>query len=304
MVDNKPSSQRAPLQRGSSQPGPSQRDPALTAALGDTRSVFISDLHLGTKGAKAEAVLSFLQHLGPVDRLYLVGDIVDGWQLRKRWYWPANHEAVMAQIRTMQQAGTTIVYLPGNHDDFLRRYLDEKKTSNKAMVEALMVDDFIHQAADGRQFLVLHGDQFDVIVRYAKWLAHLGDRAYVFLLWFNRWFEHGRRQLGASARWSLSGYLKGKVKSAVEYLSRYQTALRHIARDRKVEGIICGHIHRPEIRDIGGILYCNDGDWVESCSALVERPDGQFELIYWQDVLDSLQPHPAPGMPANDQAVA
>ncbi len=281
-----------------------QNDPALTAALGDTRAVFISDLHLGTKGAKADAVLRFLQHLGPVERLYLVGDIVDGWQLRKRWYWPENHEAVLAEIRARQAAGTSIIYLPGNHDDFLRRYLNEGKQPTNQMVDALMVDDCIHQAADGRQFLVLHGDQFDVIVKYAKWLAHLGDRAYVFLLWFNRWFERGRRQLGASARWSLSAYLKGKVKSAVEYLSRYRTALRQIARDRGVDGIICGHIHRAEIRDMGGVLYCNDGDWVESCTALVERPNGQFELIHWQDVLDHAH-KPAPSKrPANDHAVA
>ena len=282
------------------QPPTSTIDPAITAAMGDTRAVFISDLHLGTKGAKAEAVLNFLRHLGDVERLYLVGDIVDGWQLRKRWYWPESHEAVLAEIRERQAKGTKIIYLPGNHDDFLRRYLHEGQQANHPTVEALMVDDCIHQAADGRQFLVLHGDQFDVIVRYAKWLAHLGDRAYVFLLWFNRWFDRGRRQLGASEKWSLSAYLKGKVKSGVEYISRYQTALRRMAKDRGVDGIICGHIHRPAIRDMGGVLYCNDGDWVESCSALVERPDGQFELIRWQDILDQTNP----AVPANDKAVA
>ncbi|MBV6633372.1 MAG: UDP-2,3-diacylglucosamine diphosphatase [Alphaproteobacteria bacterium] len=256
----------------------SGQDPAIAAEIGETRSVWISDLHLGTKGAKAEAVLQFLNNLDGVERLYLVGDIVDGWQLRKRWYWPESHEAVMARIRDMATAGTEIVYLPGNHDDYLRRF---QRDPNGLLV----ADEYVHEAADGRRYLILHGDQFDLIVRYAKWLAHLGDRAYVFLLWFNRWFETGRRQMQASARWSLSAYLKGQVKSAVEYVSRYRKALKLIAKDRQVDGVICGHIHRPEIRDLGGVLYCNDGDWVESCTALVERPDGQMDLIRWHEVL-------------------
>ncbi|MEM6903649.1 MAG: UDP-2,3-diacylglucosamine diphosphatase [Pseudomonadota bacterium] len=257
------------------------QDPAIAALIGDTRSVWISDLHLGTRGAKAEAVLQFLNNLSGVKQLYLVGDIVDGWQLRKRWFWPEAHEAVMARIRQMADQGTEIIYLPGNHDDYLRRF---DRDANGLTVR----DECIHIAADGQRYLVLHGDQFDIIVRYARWLAHLGDRAYVFLLWFNRWLEMGRRQIQASARWSLSAYLKGTVKSAVEYVSRYKKALKLIAKDREVDGVICGHIHRPEIRDLGGILYCNDGDWVESCTALVERPNGQMELIRWQEVMDRL----------------
>lgn len=272
-------------QPGGKTPSGAGPDLKIIAALGDLRSVWISDTHLGTRGAKAHELLCFLSQLDAVQNLYLVGDIVDGWQLRKRWYWPQAHEAVMQKIRELATGGTRVIYLPGNHDDYLRRYLDRPGDAID------VIDECIHETVDGRRFLVLHGDQFDVIVKYAKWIAHLGDRAYVFLLWFNRWFEHGRRQIGASARWSLSAYLKGKVKTAVEYLSRYETALRHIAKDRAVDGIICGHIHRPEIRDIGGVLYCNDGDWVESCTALAERPDGTLELIDWRRVTASVKRH-------------
>ncbi|MAJ63596.1 MAG: UDP-2,3-diacylglucosamine hydrolase [Alphaproteobacteria bacterium] len=259
------------------------KDDALVKAIGATRSIWISDTHLGTRGAKAEELLTFLNQLDGLENLYLVGDIIDGWRLRKRWYWPDSHEAVMARFRELGRNGTRIIYLPGNHDDYLRRYLERPGDTMD------LIDDIIHETSDGRKFLVLHGDQFDVIVKYAKWLAHLGDKAYVFLLWFNRWFERGRRQIGASARWSLSAYLKGKVKGAVEYLSRYQNALRHIAADRGVDGIICGHIHRAEIRDLGGLLYCNDGDWVESCTALAERPDGTIELIDWRGLTASVK---------------
>lgn len=251
----------------------------LAEIVGNVRSIWISDLHLGTRGAKAEQLLDFLNSLRGIETIYLVGDIVDGWQLRKHWYWPASHEAVMARLRDYIAAGVRVIYLPGNHDEYMRLHLDKPDGSMP------VIDDCVHQAADGRRYLVLHGDQFDVIVKYAKWLAHLGDKAYVFLLWFNRWFERRRQQIGASARWSLSAYLKGKVKSAVEYLSRYESVLVRIARDRKVDGIICGHIHRAEIRRIETILYCNDGDWVESCTALIERPNGQLELLRWRDVL-------------------
>jgi UDP-2,3-diacylglucosamine pyrophosphatase LpxH len=255
---------------------------ALVEALGMARTAWISDTHLGTRGAKAEALLRFLESLEGLETLYLVGDIVDGWRLRKRWYWPAEHEAVMAKFRAMADSGIRVIYLPGNHDEFMRLHLDADAISQSHKMP--VVDDCIHTAADGKRYLVLHGDQFDVIVKYAKWLAHLGDKAYVFLLWFNRLFEQGRRQMRASAKWSLSAYLKGKVKTAVEYLSRYERVLVHIARDQKVDGIICGHIHRAETREIEGILYCNDGDWVESCTALLERPDGRLEVIRWRDV--------------------
>ena len=238
------------------------------------RSVFISDVHLGTYGSKAEQLYQFLSGCR-IDHLYLVGDIVDGWQLRKRWYWPDSHEKTWQLFLDFAQQGTKLIYLPGNHDEDLRDLL------GRQFLGLQMVDDIVHECADGRRLLILHGDQFDVVVKSAKWLAHLGDKAYVFLLWFNKFLELGRRRLRAPKKWSLSAYLKHKVKSAVAYIGGYEQALVRAARDRGVDGLVCGHIHKAEIRRVDTILYCNDGDWVESCTALIERPDGRLEIIGW-----------------------
>lgn len=238
------------------------------------RAVFISDVHLGTHGSKAESLLLFLKGC-QIDHLYLVGDIVDGWQLRKKWYWPSAHEALWNYFLTQAHQGTKIVYLPGNHDEDLRDLL------NRRFLGFDMVDEVIHECADGRRLLILHGDQFDVVVKSAKWLAHLGDKAYVFLLWFNRFLEFGRRRLRASKKWSLSAWLKHKVKTAVAYIGGYEQALVRAARDRGVDGLVCGHIHKADIRQVDTILYCNDGDWVESCTALVEHLDGRLEILAW-----------------------
>jgi UDP-2,3-diacylglucosamine pyrophosphatase LpxH len=241
------------------------------------RSIFISDVHLGTNGSKAELLCQFLSH-SQTEHLYLVGDIVDGWQLRKRWYWPESHEKAWQLFLSMAEQGTKLVYLPGNHDEDLRDLL------GRQFLGLTMVDEIIHECADGRRLLILHGDQFDVVVKSAKWLAHLGDKAYVFLLWFNKFLELGRRRLRAPKKWSLSAYLKNKVKSAVAYIGGYEKALVQAARDRHVDGLVCGHIHKAEIRQIDKILYCNDGDWVESCTALVEHPDGRLEIVAWDEV--------------------
>jgi UDP-2,3-diacylglucosamine pyrophosphatase LpxH len=239
------------------------------------RTIWLSDIHLGTRGCKAEFLLEFLKYTES-DRLYLVGDIIDGWRLRKSWYWAQSHNDVIQKLLRKARKGTHVVYIPGNHDELLRDYLDLHLGGIHVVGEA------IHEMADGRRFLVLHGDQFDGIVRYAKWLAYLGDRAYNAALVFNYWFNLARRRLGYPY-WSLSAYLKHKVKNAVEYIGRFEQAVAEEARRRQVDGVVCGHIHHAEIRDIGGIVYCNDGDWVESCTALVEHLDGRLEILHWVD---------------------
>lgn len=237
------------------------------------RTIWISDIHLGTRGCKAEFLLDFLKYTES-DTLYLVGDIIDGWRLKKSWYWPQAHNDVVQKVLRRARKGTEVIFLPGNHDEMFRSFLGlhfgDVKITNKA----------IHTMADGRRFLVLHGDRFDGVVRYARWLAYLGDWAYTFALAANHWFNIARRRLGYPY-WSLSAWLKTKVKNAVKYIDCYEEAVAEEARRCGVDGVICGHIHKAEIREIGGIIYCNDGDWVESCTALAEHFDGRLEIINW-----------------------
>ncbi|CAO3443618.1 Ser/Thr protein phosphatase family protein, UDP-2,3-diacylglucosamine hydrolase (EC 3.6.1.54) homolog [Azospirillum argentinense] len=237
------------------------------------RSIWISDVHLGTRGCKAEYLLDFLKH-NESDHLYLVGDIVDGWRLRKTWYWPQAHNDVVQKILRRARKGVQVYYIPGNHDEAARDY------AGLQFGGVQVVEEMIHVTADGRQLLVTHGDRFDVVVKYARWLAFIGDNAYVVLLQANTLFNWVRRKLGFPY-WSLSAFLKHKTKAAVEFIGNYETALGDEARRRKVDGVVCGHIHTAEIRDMEGILYCNDGDWVESCTALVEHPCGRLEIIDW-----------------------
>lgn len=237
------------------------------------RSIFISDIHLGTPGCKADYLLDFLK-LTESENLYLVGDIVDGWRLKRSWYWPQAHNDIVQKLLRKARKGTNVVFIPGNHDAFVRPYVEHDFGDIKVF------DEVVHETADGRKFLVIHGDEFDVVVRYAKWLAVLGDGAYAVALKLNDYFNWVRARFGYGY-WSLSAYLKFKVKNAVQFIADFETALAEVAKKRKIDGIICGHIHHPEIRDIDGTLYCNDGDWVESCSALVEHMDGSLEIIYW-----------------------
>jgi UDP-2,3-diacylglucosamine pyrophosphatase LpxH len=240
------------------------------------RAVWISDIHLGTRGCKAEFLLDFLRHTES-DYLYLVGDIIDCWRLRRSWFWAQSHNDVVQKILRKARKGTRVIYVPGNHDEPLRDYTELQFGGITVLNEA------IHVMADGRRFLVIHGDAFDGIVQYAKWLALLGDRAYTLMIWLNHWFNQGRRRLGYDY-WSLSAYLKLKVKNAVEYVNNFETAIADEARRRGVDGVICGHIHKAEMRAIGDIVYCNDGDWVESCTALVEHFDGRLEILEWTKV--------------------
>jgi len=238
------------------------------------RTLFLSDIHLGTPGCKADLLLDFLRH-HEAETIYLIGDIVDGWRLKRSWYWNAAHNAVIQEFLRKSRKGTTIVYVPGNHDEVLRDYTGLSFGGIDVMAEA------IHETADGRSFLILHGDQFDSVVKYAKWLAYLGDYAYSAALVINNWLHEFRRFFGMPY-WSLSAYLKNTVKNAVEYISSYELAVAKSARDRGVDGVICGHIHHAEIREMDGVLYCNDGDWVESCTAIAESGDGQLDILTWQ----------------------
>lgn len=237
------------------------------------RTIWISDVHLGTRGCKADYLLDFLKRTES-DHLYLVGDIVDGWRLRRSWYWPQAHNDVVQKILRKARKGTNVVFIPGNHDEFARAYTEHN------FGDITVAHQAVHVTADGRRLLVLHGDAFDGVVKYAKWLAHLGDWAYTLALSANHWFNLVRRRLGYSY-WSLSAYLKHKVKNAVQFIDDYETTIVEEARRQGVDGVVCGHIHHAELRQVDGITYANDGDWVESCTALVEHADGRLEILNW-----------------------
>lgn len=243
------------------------------------RTIFISDTHLGTRGCKAEALADFLAH-NECGTLFLVGDIVDGWQLKRRWYWSEAQTRVVGEILAKIDAGTRVIFVPGNHDEFARDYAGRQFFAREGFAGIEVADETIHETADGRRLLVLHGDRFDGVIACAKWLAHLGDWAYGVALSWNDLLFAVRKQLGLPY-WSLSAWLKHKVKNAVEYISRFEEVVAHEAAKRGVDGVVCGHIHHAEIRRIGGVLYLNDGDWVESCSALVEDARGNLEILRW-----------------------
>lgn len=238
------------------------------------RSIFISDVHLGTPGCQAGYLLDFLRHTES-DQLYLVGDIIDGWQLKRGWYWTQAHNDVVQKVLRKARKGTRVIYVAGNHDEVMRQFL------GLAFGDIEICDEAVHTLADGRRFLVIHGDLYDAVVQHAKWLALVGDQLYSFILKLNRWFNHVRARLGLPY-WSLSQYLKHKAKKAVNFMTAFEEAVAREARQRGFQGVICGHIHKPIIKPIGGIVYCNDGDWVESLSALVETHEGELKIIEWR----------------------
>ena len=242
------------------------------------RSVFISDTHLGTRGCRSGFLADFLAQTS-CQHLFLVGDIIDGWRLRKPWYWDATHDDVLRQIVRHARAGANVTYIPGNHDEMFRSWLP----IGLEICGIKLCRESEHITADGKRLLILHGDEFDSVVRYAKFLALLGDWAYTAALSMNRWFNVVRRLLGYPY-WSLSAWLKRQVKEAVKAIDRFEIAVAEEARRRGFDGVVCGHIHHAEMRDLNGILYMNDGDWVESCTALVEHHDGRFELIDWAEL--------------------
>ena len=244
-------------------------------ALGRTcfRALWISDLHLGTPGCQAAALLDFLKHT-ECETLYLVGDIIDGWQLRRQWYWPQAHNDVIQKLLRKARKGTRVIFIPGNHDEFARGFVGH----DFGGIE--VADEWVHLTADGRRLWVTHGDLFDGVIQCAKWLAHVGDSLYGFTLRLNRHLNSLRARFGLPY-WSLSKYLKHKVKRAVSYIGDFEAAVAREARQRGLHGVVCGHIHHAELREIDGILYANDGDWVESLTALAEHADGTLEIIDW-----------------------
>ncbi|MFZ9813206.1 MAG: UDP-2,3-diacylglucosamine diphosphatase [Burkholderiaceae bacterium] len=237
------------------------------------RAIWISDIHLGTPGCKAEFLLDFLRH-NESDQLYLVGDVIDGWQLRKGWYWKQSHNDVVQKVLRKARKGTEVTYIAGNHDEILRQFI------GLAFGDIKIVNETCHTMLDGRRLWVTHGDLFDGVIQHAKWLAYLGDSAYTLALALNDRLNTIRHRFGMSY-WSLSQYLKYKVKNAVSYITAFEEALTTEAKRKGYDGVVCGHIHRPEIREIDGMLYCNDGDWVESLSALVETHVGELKIIHW-----------------------
>ena len=241
--------------------------------LRKVRTLFLSDVHLGTKGCQADLLLDFLKHV-EAETIYLVGDIIDGWRLKAAWYWPQAHNDVVQKLLRKARKGIRIIYVPGNHDEFLRDYVGQ------SFGGVDLHEEVIHETADGRRLLILHGDKYDVVVNNVKWLTHLGDWAYDAAIGLNIAIGWIRRRLGMPY-WSFSGWSKQKVKRAVSYIGDFERAVVNDARKFDVHGVVCGHIHAPVIRQMDDCLYLNTGDWVDSCSALVEEFDGTLELMRW-----------------------
>ena len=254
---------------------PPAEAPADALPVRRYRTVFLSDIHLGTRGCQAAILLDFIRGM-ECESLYLVGDIIDGWKLKSGWYWPQSHNDVVQKVLRMARKGTQVIYIPGNHDDRVRDFCGVHFGG------VIVARDAIFETAAGKRYLVTHGDEFDGVINHAKWLAFLGDWAYRALLSLNTTWNLVRRRMGFGY-WSLSAFVKVKVKNALQFIENFEAAVADEARRRGVDGVICGHIHKAEMRLIGGIEYINDGDWVESCTALVEHFDGRLELIAWVD---------------------
>ena len=237
------------------------------------RTLWISDVHLGTPGCKAAVLADFLKH-NDCETLYLVGDIIDGWKLKNTFYWPQEHTNVIRRILTKSKRGTKVYYITGNHDEFLRKFVDYQLTMGNIEV----VNRVVHTTADGRHLLVIHGDEFDVITRYHRWIALAGDTIYENTMRFNYWFNRGRRLLGMRY-WSLSAFAKQHVKTALNVVSSFEHSLARECRRQGYNGVVCGHIHHAEIRNMEGVTYHNCGDWVESCTALAEDFNGRIRIL-------------------------
>ncbi|MCP8937370.1 UDP-2,3-diacylglucosamine diphosphatase [Alsobacter sp. SYSU M60028] len=237
------------------------------------RTLFVSDIHLGTRGCQPDLLLDFLKH-HDADTIYLVGDIVDGWRLKAGWYWPQSHNDVVQKLLRKVRKGARVIYVPGNHDEFLRDYVG----SNFGGIE--IVEEAVHVTAAGQRILVLHGDKFDMVIRHAPWLAKFGDVAYDLAIWLSAHVSRARRRMGLPY-WSFSAWSKGKVKRAVNFISAFQDAVVADAERHGVTSVLCGHIHQPAMERIRGVEYINTGDWVESCTAVAEHHDGRLELIRW-----------------------
>lgn len=255
------------------------------------RTIWISDLHLGSTQCQADVLLDFLKN-NDSQTLYLVGDIIDFWALSKKMYWPTTHNTVIQKVLRKARHGTKVIYVPGNHDENVREYDDY------VFGDIEVKNRYVHHAANGKRYLIVHGDEYDTIARYHKWVAKLGSKGYDFLLEVNRLLRAFRKLFGMTSNFSLAGYVKFKVKNAVQFISDYEESIVQALRKEGVDGVICGHIHHAEVKDIGGFLYVNTGDFVESCTAIAERDDGSLELIRWLVSEDQPQPVIGAGSPA------
>ncbi len=254
--------------------------PDLSNILNDPsayhRTLWLSDMHLGTRGCDANKILDFLNK-NNANTIYLVGDIIDGWRLSRRFFWPQNHNDVVECLLQKIRTGTRIIYICGNHDEFLRPYI------GNSIGGIDLVDEFIHQTADGRSFIVIHGDKFDAVTQYHKWIALLGDVSYDTLIVLNRFLMRFRHWLGLR-HWSLSAFITRRVKQATCFISKYENTIVKECHENGYDGIICGHIHHATIKTINDIVYCNTGDWVESCTALAEDFSGNLSIIDWHEI--------------------
>ena len=239
------------------------------------RSVFISDVHLGTRACQAERLLEFLRAY-PLDHLYLVGDIVDFWAMKREVRWTPAQNTVVQKILRRARHGGHVIFIPGNHDEALREHV------GIALGEIRLEQECVHEAADGRRYLILHGDEFDQVTRHHRWLAVLGDKGYDLLVRMNVWLSWLRRRLGISGYWSLAGYAKRRIKTAVNFVNDFESSVVRAVRERGLDGVICGHIHVAALHEVDGIAYVNCGDWVDSCTAIVEHHDGRLELVEWK----------------------
>jgi UDP-2,3-diacylglucosamine pyrophosphatase LpxH len=246
------------------------------------RAVFLSDLHLGTRGCQADMVLDVLSRL-EADAYYLVGDIVDGWRLKDGWRWTSSHSAIVRHFLDRARAGARVVYIPGNHDEFARAF--EGRTFEGVEI----VHDTMHVTRTGKRFLVAHGDTFDVVIQRSRTLAVMGDRGYRLALWLNTGFNAVTRRLGLPY-WSFSAWIKLRIKTAVNAIGDFERVLAAEARRRGADGVICGHIHHPTMRDIDGVSYVNIGDFVESCSLVIEREDGELTALRWRPHVSQTAP--------------
>ena len=240
------------------------------------RAIFISDIHLGSRTSHAELLCDFFKH-NTSDKLYLVGDIIDGWRLRKKWYFPQSHVNVIRRILTASKRGTEVMYIMGNHDEAFRKFLSFELTLGNIK----FCNEMIHISRDGSRILVTHGDDFDKIMLNSKWLMHIGDSLYTAVVWINIHLNFVRNILGLKY-WSLSKFLKTKTKQAVSFITSYETYISDHCRINDYDGVVCGHIHAPVIKKINDIRYYNSGDWTENCTAIVETIDGEYKLIYWE----------------------
>lgn len=260
------------------------------------RTLFLSDLHLGARGSQAELLLDFLRH-NDADTIYLVGDIVDGWRLKNGWYWPQSHNDVVQKLLRKARKGARVIYVPGNHDEFARDY------TGLFFGGVEVIANGVHETADGKKLLVIHGDEFDIVVRNARWLAFLGDWAYEWAIFINTHYNRVRRMFGVGY-WSFSAWAKLKVKNAVNFIGDFEKTLVAEAARRGVDGVVCGHIHHATIKTIDGKLYVNTGDFVESCTAIAEHEDGTLEVLHWLTTAEERAPAQAAPLRLTAKAAA